>query len=160
MTERLLFEHICPRDGAAFVSLQPDVPPTPLPDGILTPRPASPEVSELDVIRYFTRLSQINYSIDTGFYPLGSCTMKYNPKINEAARCAARFCRGAPAAAHRDRPGQPALMYFLQEWLKEIGGFSGVTLQPAAGAHGEMTGVMIIAGLSSRPRRLHSAIKS
>ncbi len=103
-----------------------------------------PEMSELDVIRHFTRLSQLNYSIDTGYYPLGSCTMKYNPKINEEIARLSGFAHTHPLQPVETTQGNLALMYILQEWLKEIGGFAGITLQPAAGAHGELTGVLII----------------
>jgi glycine dehydrogenase subunit 2 len=143
MTEPLLCEISVPgRRGVRFPA--PDVPQAALPDGFERQDLPLPEVSELDVIRYFTRLSQMNYSIDTGFYPLGSCTMKYNPKINESAAALPGFAAVHPLQPIETVQGSLLLMYQLQEWLKEIGGFSGVTLQPAAGAHGEMTGVMII----------------
>jgi glycine dehydrogenase subunit 2 len=113
-------------------------------DYIRKEEPELPEVSELDIMRHFTELSRRNHGIDSGFYPLGSCTMKYNPKINEDV---ARF----PGFAHI-HPLQPAssvqgaleLMYDLQEHLKEITGMDEVTLQSAAGAHGEWTGLMMI----------------
>lgn len=144
MTEPLLCEISVPgRRGVRFP--EPDVPSTPLPEAFVRRDLPLPEVSERDVIRYFTRLSQLNYSIDTGFYPLGSCTMKYNPKINEALAALPGFTAIHPLQPIETVQGSLALMYALQEWLKEIGGFSGVTLQPAAGAHGELTGVMIIA---------------
>ncbi len=103
-----------------------------------------PEVSEVEVVRHYTRLSQLNYGVDGGFYPLGSCTMKYNPKLNEAV---ARF--GGFTASHPYQPeelsqGNLQLMFELQEMLAEISGLPHVTLQPAAGAHGEMTGMMMI----------------
>jgi len=103
-----------------------------------------PEMAEVDVVRYFTRLSQLNYAIDLGLYPLGSCTMKYNPRINEEAARLPGFAGLHPLQPIETTQGALAIMYNLQEWLKEIGGFSGVSLQPAAGAHGEMTGVLII----------------
>ena len=102
------------------------------------------EVYEPDVIRHFTRLSQLNYAIDSGFYPLGSCTMKYNPKINEETARLPGFAYLHPLQPVETAQGALVLMYELQEWLKEIGGFAGVTLQPAAGAQGELTGVLII----------------
>jgi glycine dehydrogenase subunit 2 len=122
----------------------PDVPLAPLPKNLVRKDLPLPELSELDVIRHFTRLSQLNYSIDTGFYPLGSCTMKYNPKINEETARLAGFTGVHPLQPIETVQGSLALMYTLQEWLKEIGGFAGVSLQPAAGAHGELTGVLII----------------
>lgn len=130
------------RQGIDFP--EPDVPLAPLPDDFIRTDLPLPELSELDVIRHYTRLSQLNYSIDTGFYPLGSCTMKYNPKINEETARYPGFLFTHPLQPIETVQGNLALMYTLQEWLKEIGGFAGVTLQPAAGAHGELTGVLII----------------
>lgn len=123
---------------------QPDVPLAEMPTSLLRGELPMPELSEMDVIRHFTRLSQLNYSIDTGFYPLGSCTMKYNPKVNEETARLPGFAWGHPLQPIETVQGNLALMYQLQEWLKEIGGFAGITLQPAAGAHGELTGVLII----------------
>ena len=90
------------------------------------------------------RLSKFNYSVDGGFYPLGSCTMKYNPKINEDTARLPGFAFTHPLQPIETVQGNLALMYQLQEWLKEISGFAAVTLQPAAGAHGELTGVLIM----------------
>ena len=103
-----------------------------------------PEVSEVDVIRHFTRISTWNYSIDLGMYPLGSCTMKYNSRLNEKVARIAGFANLHPLAPEQEAQGALGLMYQLQEDLAEITGLSGVSLQPAAGAHGEMTGVMLI----------------
>ncbi|WP_374721554.1 aminomethyl-transferring glycine dehydrogenase subunit GcvPB [Peribacillus tepidiphilus] len=103
-----------------------------------------PEVSELDIMRHYTALSKRNHGVDSGFYPLGSCTMKYNPKINETV---ARFNGFAHIHPYQDEStvqGALELMYDLQEHLKEIIGMDEVTLQPAAGAHGEWTGLMMI----------------
>jgi glycine dehydrogenase subunit 2 len=130
------------RQGINFPS--PDVPLTPLPAGFIREDLPMPELSELDVIRHYTRLSQLNYSIDTGYYPLGSCTMKYNPKINEETARYPGFAYTHPLQPIETVQGNLALMYKLQEWLKEIGGFAGITLQPAAGAQGELTGILII----------------
>ena len=130
------------RQGINFP--EPDVPLSPLPDDLIREDLPMPELSELDVIRHYTRLSQLNYSIDTGYYPLGSCTMKYNPKINEETARYPGFAFTHPLQPIETVQGNLALMYNLQEWLKEIGGFAGITLQPAAGAHGELTGVLII----------------
>ena len=99
-----------------------------------------PEVSEVDVIRHFTRISTWNYSIDLGMYPLGSCTMKYNSRLNEKVARIAGFANLHPLAPEQEAQGALALMYQLQEDLAEITGLPGVSLQPAAGAHGEMTG--------------------
>lgn len=122
----------------------PDVPLAELPKDFVREELPMPEVSEIDVVRHFTRLSQLNYGVDTGFYPLGSCTMKYNPKINEETSRLSGFAYTHPLQPEETVQGNLALMYTLQEWLKEIGGFAGVTLQPAAGAQGELTGVLII----------------
>lgn len=103
-----------------------------------------PEVSEVDVIRHFTRMSTWNYSIDLGMYPLGSCTMKYNSRLNERVARIAGFANLHPLTVEQDAQGALQVIYELQQWLAEITGLPGISLQPAAGAHGEMTGVMII----------------
>ena len=103
-----------------------------------------PEVSEVDVIRHFTRISTWNYSIDLGMYPLGSCTMKYNSRLNEKTARIAGLANLHPLAPEQESQGALELVYKLQEDLAEITGLPGVTLQPAAGAQGEMTGVMLI----------------
>jgi glycine dehydrogenase subunit 2 len=103
-----------------------------------------PEVSEVDVIRHFTRISTWNYSIDLGMYPLGSCTMKYNSRLNEKTARIAGFTGLHPLAPEADAQGALELIYKLQQDLAEITGLPGVSLQPAAGAQGEMTGVMLI----------------
>ena len=104
-----------------------------------------PEVAESDVLRHFVNLSTLNMSVDTNFYPLGSCTMKYNPKINEDTCRLPGFLYTHPLQPVETVQGNLALMFETQEWLKEISGFAGVTLQPAAGAHGEFTGVLMMA---------------
>jgi glycine dehydrogenase subunit 2 len=103
-----------------------------------------PELSELQVVRHFTRLSQINYSIDSGFYPLGSCTMKYNPKVHEKIASDPRWADVHPHQPDATVQGVLSVLYRLQQYLCEIGGMDAFTLQPAAGAHGEHTGLMII----------------
>jgi glycine dehydrogenase subunit 2 len=103
-----------------------------------------PEVSEVDVIRHFTRISTWNYSIDLGMYPLGSCTMKYNSRLNEKVARIPEFANLHPLAPEEETQGALELIYKLQEDLAEITGLPGVSLQPAAGAQGEMTGVMLI----------------
>jgi len=105
---------------------------------------ALPSVTEVDVIRHFTRLSKWNYGVDDGLYPLGSCTMKHNPRINEKVAGLDGFANTHPMSAAADVQGNLALLYTLQEWLKEITGLAAVTLQPSAGAAGELTGVMLI----------------
>ncbi|MGE8078095.1 aminomethyl-transferring glycine dehydrogenase subunit GcvPB [Peribacillus loiseleuriae] len=103
-----------------------------------------PEVSELDIMRHYTALSHRNHGVDSGFYPLGSCTMKYNPKINENVARFAGFAHIHPLQDASTVQGALELMYDLQEHLVEITGMDQVTLQPAAGAHGEWTGLMMI----------------
>ncbi len=103
-----------------------------------------PELTELDVVRHFTRLSQWNFSIDTNFYPLGSCTMKYNPKINNETASLSGFAKHHPYTPEDLSQGSLQLMFELQEYLKEISGMSHVCLQPAAGAHGELAGMLMI----------------
>ncbi|MBD3405926.1 MAG: aminotransferase class V-fold PLP-dependent enzyme [Candidatus Lokiarchaeota archaeon] len=106
--------------------------------------PNLPEVSELQVVRHFTRLSQMNFSVSLGTYPLGSCTMKYNPLINESAASLSGFAWLHPHQDLRQCQGALELMWELEQWLAEITGMDAVTLQPAAGAQGEFTGVMIM----------------
>ena len=103
-----------------------------------------PEVSEIDVVRHYTRLSQWNYGIDLGFYPLGSCTMKYNPKINEDLATLSGFSQTHPYQGQTSSQGILRLMYELQEMLAKIVGLEAVSLQPSAGAHGELTGMLMI----------------
>ncbi|MBT2726560.1 aminomethyl-transferring glycine dehydrogenase subunit GcvPB [Bacillus sp. ISL-75] len=116
-----------------------------LPDGYLrTEEPELPEVSELDIMRHYTALSRRNHGVDSGFYPLGSCTMKYNPKINENVARFNGFAHVHPLQDESSVQGALELLYDLQEHLIEITGMDEVTLQPAAGAHGEWTGLMMI----------------
>jgi glycine dehydrogenase subunit 2 len=143
MTEKLLSEISSPGRCAATLP-QIDVPLTRLPEGLTRENLPLPEVSATDLIRHYTRLSQMNHSVDTGFYPLGSCTMKYNPKINEDMARLPGFTQLHPYQDEECVQGALFLMYHLQEFLKEIGGFAAVSLQPAAGAHGELTGVLIM----------------
>lgn len=105
---------------------------------------ALPEIAELDLLRHFTTLSQINYGIETGFYPLGSCTMKYNPKINERVAGISGFSALHPMQPVETIDGALELLYGVQEMLSEITGFDEITLQPLAGAHGEMTCLMLV----------------
>ena len=103
-----------------------------------------PQLSELEVLRHYKELSDRNFCIEKGFYPLGSCTMKYNPKVNELLASLEGFTNLHPLQEEEDSQGALELMYNLQEKLKYITGMDAVTLQPAAGAHGELTGMMII----------------
>jgi glycine dehydrogenase subunit 2 len=122
-----------------------DVPASALPPkGLLRSDLPMPELAEVDVVRHYMHLSKFNYGVDSGFYPLGSCTMKYNPKINEDTCRLPGFLYTHPLQPIETVQGNLTLMYTMQEWLKEISGFASVTLQPAAGAHGEFTGVLIM----------------
>ena len=117
-----------------------------------------PEVTEVDVVRHFTRMSTWNYSIDLGMYPLGSCTMKYNSRLNEKVARIAGFANLHPLASEGEAQGALQVAYELQQHLAEITGLPGISLQPAAGAHGEMTGIMIIrAFIDARDGREKSA---
>ena len=128
--------------GLALPAL--DVPEAPLPEGFTRADNGLPELSELDVVRHYLRLSQRNFGVDSGFYPLGSCTMKYNPKICEEMARLPGFSEAHPLSPAADVQGNLALMHRMQTWLAEIGGFAGVSLQPAAGAHGEFTALLMI----------------
>jgi len=115
-----------------------------LPASVLRSRaPRLPEVSELDMLRHFNRLAHLNHAIDIGFYPLGSCTMKYNPKVNEWAARLPGLAESHPLDPEDLSQGSLELMWLLAELLKEISGFPAISLQPAAGAHGELTGMLM-----------------
>ncbi len=121
-----------------------DVPRAELPSDLLHDDLALPEVGEVQVVRHFVKLSQLNYSIDQGLYPLGSCTMKYNPKINEDAARLPGFAQLHPLTDENGAQGALFLMHELQTWLGEISGFEAVSLTPAAGAQGEFAGILMI----------------
>ncbi len=146
--QALIFE--LSRPGRVAYSLpELDVPETDvteeIPAGMLREEPAElPEVSELDLVRHYTALSRRNYGIDNGFYPLGSCTMKYNPKVHEDVARLPGFAHIHPYQPEESVQGALQLMYELQEYLAEISGMEKVTLQPAAGAQGEFVGLMLI----------------
>ncbi|MCK4503967.1 MAG: aminomethyl-transferring glycine dehydrogenase subunit GcvPB [Desulfuromonadales bacterium] len=144
LDEKLLFEQSqVGRVGYSIAALDvPDV----TPDRSLVREEIAdfPELSEVDVVRHYTRLSTWNYGVDTGFYPLGSCTMKYNPKVNEVAARLSGFADIHPLAPESFNQGALELMYNLQRDLGEISGFPAITLQPAAGAHGEFAGMLMI----------------
>src|SRR3990172_12735107 len=134
------------RPGRIGCALPPlDVPEAALPPTDLVREELSlPELSQLDVVRYFTRLSQRNYSIDTGFYPLGSCSMKYNPRVNEDAARLPGLAQLHPMQPSESTQGALALLHHLQEMLAEITGMDDVSLVPAAGAHGELAGILMV----------------
>ncbi len=106
--------------------------------------PDLPEVSEVDVVRHYTSLSEMNYGVDSGIYPLGSCTMKYNPKINEDIARLSKLTQLHPYQSEQDVQGSLDILFNLKDYLAEISGMDNVTLQPASGAHGELTGLLII----------------
>src|SRR5664280_3343839 len=103
-----------------------------------------PEVSEIESIRHFTRLSTWNYAIDLGMYPLGSCTMKYNPRVNEAVARLEGIAEAHPYQPESLSQGCLGIMKMLQDCLVEITGMDAIALQPAAGAHGEFTGILLV----------------
>ncbi|WP_028306573.1 aminomethyl-transferring glycine dehydrogenase subunit GcvPB [Desulfitibacter alkalitolerans] len=148
MREPVIFEKS--KQGRRGCYLPPcDVPSQPLeelmPRDYLRDKKAEfPEVAEIDVVRHFTRLSTYNYGVDTGFYPLGSCTMKYNPKVNEELSRLSGFAKLHPYQPEEMLQGALELMYNLERDLANIAGMARVSLQPAAGAHGELAGIMII----------------
>jgi glycine dehydrogenase subunit 2 len=122
-----------------------------LPDALLRETLRLPELSELDVVRHFTHLSRFNFSIDEGFYPLGSCTMKYNPRVNEEVARQPGFSAVHPYQPVESLQGALAVMHELARLLAAVTGFSAVTLQPAAGAQGELAGMLMIrAALEAR----------
>jgi glycine dehydrogenase subunit 2 len=146
--ETLIFEKGAPGRRAATMPSM-DVPVESLESMIsshlLREEPAPlPEVSEIEVVRHYTHLSQRNFGVDTGFYPLGSCTMKYNPKINEDMAALPGFAHIHPLQPEETVQGAIELMYELEQYLAEISGMARVTLQPSAGAHGELTGLILI----------------
>ncbi len=148
MREKLIFE--ISRSGRKGYSLSGnDVPEIPmesiLPQKFLRDTPAElPEVPESEVVRHFVRLSNMNHHVDKNMYPLGSCTMKYNPKINDYTCDLPGFSSLHPLQPAKTTQGALQLMYELSEMLSEIAGMAAVTLQPAAGAHGELTGILLI----------------
>ena len=143
-TTKLLMERSVPgRVGAVLP--QPDVPAQPLPDpSLLRTELDLPEISEPEVVQYFTALSQRNFSIDTHFYPLGSCTMKYNPKINDEVSFLPGFAGIHPLQPLESAQGALELLYRLQGFLAEITGLPGVGLSTLAGAHGELAGMLML----------------
>lgn len=148
MKEKLIFD--LSRKGRRGVCFgTPDLPSKPvqelIPERFLRSEPADlPELPESEVVRHFIRLSNLNYHVDKNMYPLGSCTMKYNPKINDSTSDLQGFTSMHPLQPEHTAQGSLRLMYELSEMLREIAGMAAVTLQPAAGAHGELTGIFLI----------------
>jgi len=112
-----------------------------------------PEVSEIEIIRHFTRMSTWNYAVDYGMYPLGSCTMKYNARVNEFVARLPGLANAHPYQPERISQGALRIMQMLREQLMEITGMDAITLQPAAGAHGELTGILLAPILNHRAIR-------
>ena len=162
MAQPLIFERSVP--GRRGYRLPPcDVPPaqacSSLPDDQLRAAPPRlPEIAEFDAIRHYTKLSQLNFSVDTNCYPLGSCTMKYNPRLNERIAALPGFAFVHPLQPASQVQGSLALLYHLEQLLCAITGMAAFTLQPAAGAQGELTGLKIIAAYHRRKRRTRSTI--
>lgn len=159
LDEQLLFERsVTGRCGYDFSPL--DVPAAEPPAGLVRgPIEGFPELSEIDVVRHYTRLSSWNYGVDSGFYPLGSCTMKYNPKINEQLARLPGFSHQHPETPEHLSQGSLQLMYELQQALCEISGFPALTLQPSAGAQGEFAGMLMIhAWHQARGNRRHKVL--
>ena len=162
MTHPLIFERSV--EGRRGYGLPSSDAPGHLPSDVLpqehlraTP-PALPEVAEFDVVRHYTRLSQLNFSVDTNFYPLGSCTMKYNPKLNERVAAMPGFAWVHPLQPAEQVQGLLQLLYELEQLLCAITGMAAFTLQPAAGAQGELTGLKMIAAYHERRRQARSTI--
>ena len=147
------------REGRCAFSLPvSDVPRSELDPSLTGDTPDLPQLSELDVVRHYTRLSQWNFGVDSGMYPLGSCTMKYNPKTNEVQAARQGFTNAHPLAGDEASQGALQLMYELEQQLGEITGFPAVTLQPAAGAHGELTGMLMIHAYHAKKGKQRSKI--
>ncbi|RJR37209.1 MAG: glycine dehydrogenase subunit 2 [Desulfobacteraceae bacterium] len=131
-----------------------DVDSFPLEDSLVGPKPEMPSLSEVEIVRHYTRLSSWNFGVDTGMYPLGSCTMKYNPKVNEKLAALPGFAGAHPLLPEETVQGILRLMFELEKYLEEITGMEATTLQPAAGAQGELTGMLLLhAYHKSRKRR-------
>ncbi|MDX9789615.1 MAG: aminomethyl-transferring glycine dehydrogenase subunit GcvPB [Candidatus Kapaibacterium sp.] len=143
--EKLIFEKSSPgRTGYSLPKLAVDMKDSLIPDKFRRKKDAElPEVSENEVARHFLRLSHLNYNIEQGLYPLGSCTMKYNPKVNELTSSFSGFADLHPHSTDEMAQGSLQVMFELGEALKEVTGLKGVSLQPAAGSQGELTGILM-----------------
>ena len=158
--EPLIFE--CSVPGRRGFQLPPlDVPAKPLTawipaEQLRTVPAALPEISERELVQHFMRLAHLNFSVETNFYPLGSCTMKYNPRVHEELTALPGFAAAHPYEPDTAVQGLLQLLYELERWFGDILGMAGVTLQPAAGAHGEFTGLLVARAYhqaQGRPRR-------
>lgn len=155
--EPLLWEKS--REGRCGISIPTrDVPEVTMDAALINEGPDLPQVNELDVVRHYTRLSQWNFGVDSGMYPLGSCTMKYNPKTNEVQAARPGFTGAHPMVSQELSQGAMELMYNLERELAEITGMDAVALQPAAGAHGELTGMLVIHAFHAKNGKQRSKI--
>ncbi len=142
---KLVFEKTKPGARAGGVSRPPELPAAEIPEDLRRERPPRlPELPEVELVRHFTELTTRNFGIDTGFYPLGSCTMKYNPRVNERVAALPGFRDLHPHQDEESVQGALELMHELQEILAEVTGLHAVSLQPAAGSQGELTGLMLM----------------
>jgi len=135
-----------------------DVEPCSLDEELMGEGPDFPDLSELDVVRHYTRLAQWNFGVDTGMYPLGSCTMKYSPKTNEKQASLPGFTGAHPLLPSGLSQGALKIMFELEQYLNEITGMHATTLQPAAGAHGELTGMLMICAYHKKQGEQRSKI--
>ena len=135
-----------------------DVPPAPLAGELIGKEPDFPDLSEVDVVRHYTHLSTWNFGVDSGMYPLGSCTMKYNPKTNDRQASLPGFAQAHPLLPPELAQGVLKIMFDLQKHLAEITGLPAVTLQPAAGAHGELTGMLLFSAFHLKNKQKRTKI--
>jgi glycine dehydrogenase subunit 2 len=157
LNEPLLWEK--GRTGRCGMSLpRRDIESAPLGDDLVGDAPEFPDLSELEVVRHYTRLSQWNFGVDTGMYPLGSCTMKYNPKTNEKQAARPGFSSAHPLLPSSLMQGALRLIFELEQSLAEITGMDAVSVQPAAGAQGELAGMLIIYAFHKSKGSLRSKI--
>jgi glycine dehydrogenase subunit 2 len=155
--EPLLWEKSV-RGRTGFSMPRRDIEAAPMDEALKGGTPDFPDLSEVDVVRHYTRLSQWNFGVDSGMYPLGSCTMKYNPKTNERQAALAGFTAAHPLMPDQLSQGILQLLYDLQHHLAEVTGMDAVSLQPAAGAHGELAGMLICHAYHARQGKLRSKI--
>ncbi|MCF6247011.1 MAG: aminomethyl-transferring glycine dehydrogenase subunit GcvPB [Desulfobacula sp.] len=147
------------RKGRCGISLpRSDVERSEMDSSLTGDAPDLPQLCEMDVVRHYTRLSQWNFGVDSGMYPLGSCTMKYNPKTNEVQAARQGLAGAHPLSGDQFSQGALKLMYNLEQFLAQITGFDAVTLQPAAGAHGELAGMLMIHAYHAKNGRQRSKI--
>ncbi len=135
-----------------------DVQSFPVDETVAGKGPSFPDLSEVEVVRHYTRLSSWNFGVDTGMYPLGSCTMKYNPKTNEKQASRPGFAGAHPMLPTRLSQGTLKMLFDLERLLTEITGMDAVSLQPAAGAHGELTGMLVFHAYHKSKGRRRSKI--